>query len=192
MSGSKLTNLVLLVVLFLAIWFGVWPLLGSVNLLRAVIENRQELVDVEREAITKILSTQQELESRQEDLDKLSLAVPSERDIATPIAIFEEAAGANGLVLSGLDVIEPESDSSSRQTRTTPSALGSFTANLQLTGRYGSITSFLENIESAFPLMEISNISFKINQEFVQSSGSGAPNPVMNILLTLESYYLNK
>ncbi len=187
MSRVTIINISAYVIVFLIIWFVVWPIFADVKELRVLIQDLEIAVDQERTAIGKLEDIEEVLASYQDQVEELQLAIPSSRDIATPVAILGEASAINGLVLVSLDIIEREIDER-KASKKTDSILETFDAHIGLSGRYGSFVSFLEDIESAFPLMDISDISFKIlPDEFGETA---LINPIIDYSIILKTYYV--
>src|SRR3989344_6372790 len=90
------------VVLIAVLWFGVWPLYERVTASRAEIKNLEVSIEEEKAAMVRLEELVRRMEERKDDIAKLEAAIPGNKDLASLIAVFEEAASINGLQLKGI------------------------------------------------------------------------------------------
>ena len=113
MSNSRVTSLIIYTILLLAVWFVILPMFQDNQMLRSSISILNAEVGVARDVINEIKAQEEILSEKDEEIKKLELALPIKRELSSIIAIFEEAATFNGLVLTSLNVREEERDSNS-------------------------------------------------------------------------------
>lgn len=186
MSRTTTINLLLLIVGLALLWLLTWPLLGRTQELKATAKLKVAEIAAEREAVARLAELENKVESRKDALERLELALPAGRDIAAAVAIFEEMANVNGLVLRNVQLSEP----AATKTGSKP-MVEVLNVQLKLEGRYLALQNFLEDIETTFPLMDVVNISFLVPPKAGSSEEEEDKfiNPLLEITITLETYH---
>jgi hypothetical protein len=196
MSRSPVIPFSLFALVLVVLWFGVWGFFGNVQETRARLSMLNREIEAEEEARATLEELSREIEERRDVVDELDRAVPPERDTASLIAIFEEAASVNGLVLEGLSMNEQERERERINVpQVTESEDGtgvargpsyhSFQASLDIKGNYRSFRNFLFDLERSFPLMDVSQVSFAHEQ----GEAISLSDPTIDFSLILTSYY---
>jgi len=185
MSRSITINLLLAAIGLALLWLLTWPVFERVRELRASAKIIENEIAAEKEAITKLAELEREVGSHEDALDRLELAIPAKRDIASALAVFEEVANANGLVLNAVQFTEESQPSAKKPAVQVVNAL------LKLEGRYGSLQTFFEDVEETFPLMDVVSVSFLVPQKTGVEEEETLINPILDITLSLETYYRN-
>src|SRR3989344_3234396 len=159
---SPLIALLVIVLLIPAIWFGIFPLWQDAADTREEIARLEEVVAREREANIRLLELAKRIEEKQEEVSNLEQTVSKEKDMATLIAVYEEAASQNGLVLEG--VSPQETDEGAETLGPTGPLFDSFASQITLSGTYPAFRSFMVDVEHSFPLVDMGEIAFTLNQ----------------------------
>jgi len=182
---SPLLGLLLLALVIPAVWFGIWPLWQKISIERAQAAELEQIVEAEKAANAKLIELAGQIASRQQDVETLEKSVSVNKDDATLIAVYEEAASNNGLVLTSIDFVDDAQPASLTEGEVaTVSGLQITSSRITLEGSYTSIYSFLSDIEHSFPLVDIGEITF----EPLDEEETGDPEFTIEVLLT--SYYL--
>lgn len=184
MRSSLITALVVIIAIAIA-WLGVWPLYQDVAGSRTAVDSLEQSVQAERDANARLERLAAEITERQDAVGALEEAVSKEKDSATLIAVYEEAAVVNGLLLNSIEMHDQERGEGARPAG---SAFESVASTIELAGTYPAFASFLTDVERSFPLVDIAHTSFSLADE---SSPEGvSENPEYNFTVTLTSYHL--
>lgn len=192
MSRSTYITFAVYLAVLIVVWLGVWPLWQDIQSARASVASLQAQVAHEEDVIGRLAELEQTISQSSERIAEIEEAIPSQRHTAEVIAVFEEAATSNGLSLSNIAISNPAQRNTSRtQDESSSSVLDSFSAHLELSGRYGAFASFLDQVETSFPLLDISTVSFSIppltgSQE---ENEANLQNPVLEFSIGLQAYY---
>ena len=186
---SSLIAVLIIVITIPIIWFLVIPQWGDIGDLRARNGELEESIIEEREANIRLLELAEKIEARQEEVDNLEQTVGAERDVATLIAVYEEAASQNGLVLEGVSPVDPLEGGEGEPLGPTGPLFESFASSITLSGTYPAFRAFLVDVEHSFPLVDIGKVSFTLDQEEGQAGVIGS-NPPYAFEVLLTSYYL--
>ncbi len=186
---ASLIAILLIVLMIPAVWFGVFPLWGEITAARAAVADLHSQIALERTANERLLALAESIEAREGAVASLEQTVPKERDVATLIAVFEEAASSNGLVLEGISMTDPVQGGEIVPLGPTGDLFESIASQITLTGTYPAVRSFLVDVEHSFPLVDVGTITFQLEQEEGQQGVIGA-NPVYSFEVVLTSYYL--
>lgn len=182
-------NLILVVVL---VFILAQPLWNSVRSLKIeVVKQKQEVGRLEN-LLVKVQKLEQEYQEIGLDVEKISLALPQERDIPYLIAQFETLASSNGLLLESIKLSDP-SRNQGRKGRSEEKKEG-LTAifpylsfDLKLNGSYDGIKGYLESLENNVRLMDVKVIDF--NQEQSKEETGLASLSIFKFNLKLIVYY---
>lgn len=190
MPRVAIINLIIFLILVLIIWFGAWPGFQKMRVLNGAVDDINMKIAEEKQAIEEIKSLARSVDAKKDELEKVRIAIPPQRDTASIIAILEEAANTNGLALSSIEILDPIDQGSSRggEGQSKNTILNSFTVRSSLTGRYASFRSFLKDIEASFPLMDTSEVLFQTpkNQDL---DNIDLKDPLFDLTLSFETYY---
>lgn len=171
----------------LVVWFFVWPFWQDIQTSRTTVEALEADVAHERQVVDRLTEIEETIAANPERIAQVERAIPASRDVASTIAIFEEASSNNGLSLADVNVTPPE-ETSTRQSKQR-SVLKSVSTQLKMSGRYGAFTSFLQDIETSFPLFDISTISFSNPLRAGDEGAQQLQNPVLDFTVGLQMYY---
>ncbi len=185
MSRSAIYTLIIYLLILLGVWFIVLPMFNDNQSLRASVERLNSEVVVEEEALAEIERQAEVLLEKEKELSEVELALPSERELSSIIAIFEEASASNGLILSSLNISEIQEDPREKSR----SLLKTLTVDIDITGRYSAFESFLKDIEKSFPIMDVSKISFNTFKSVSSEDADALNNPVIEFSISIETYY---
>jgi Tfp pilus assembly protein PilO len=188
MMHSPLFIVLIFLIAVAVAWLLVWPMWQDASLARADVDRLRAVVAQEKEANERLISLASQIAEREEDIIKLEQSISNGRDVATLIAVFEEAATLNGLVLDGVAFsqsgVAPEESLAAAS-----STLDAVSAELTMAGTYPSFRTFMGDIEQSFPLLDIANISMS-HEEEGEGTAIGT-NPRFTFTVMLTSYYLS-
>lgn len=191
MSRTTIINLIIYVIIFLLLWFGTWPFFKDTRDLKKSITDIKTNITEEKQAIEELNVLKDLVEANRENIESLKLAIPASRDISALLVIFEEASAINGLLLGSIDIGEDTSNQETTKeagTKTSPVAVVNI--KLNLIGNYGQFKNFLGSVEKSLPLMDISDITFKVssNQKIGEETDDSF-NPILDFDVNLNTYY---
>ena len=189
MKKSTIINFSVYAVLLLVLWLGLRPLLADSGELKAVISALKTSVNEEKEKLNKLSSLIKEIDAKEEELKLLELAVPPQRDIASIIAILEEASVINGLSLNKIGIVDEIPTNQPGIETKSSSVLGVFKASIELSGRYSSFRGFLKDMEKTFPLLDVSEVDFEFQEVEGLEIELDLLNPQLDFNVNLETYY---
>lgn len=157
-----------LVFAFLAILFLLdWPAYNKATLLKDEVKRHQQLLAEQEELLIKVNQLKQVYESHKNEIKKVYYVLPLEKDIPNLIVQFEALASENGLILEGLDFVEPIVVKKRRvaaeeklAVQEKPKPYKQLDVSLKLSGSYQSFKSFLGALEYNVRLMDIESINF--------------------------------
>lgn len=187
MSRISIINITIWMAVFLILWFAVLPFYQDIQPLKESVAGLENSVKEEKASLILLESLKEELELREEEINKLNLAIPTQRDVATPVAVFEEASTINGLILISIDVSDLEEERGSKKLLS--SVLNALEIRIKMSGTYSSFEKFIEDVEKSFPLLEISQISFRILPAELSGQTGNLLNPSMEFDVVFETYY---
>jgi len=186
-----LISLVLSVVLILVF---VKPLWGSVRVLRTEMAKQEQRVESVEELLVKAQELEQKYQDMGGDVDKISLALPKEKDLPYLITQFETLASNNGLLLESVNFqgVEKEESVKKRERKSSEQKgiAGDFShtpIKLTLSGSYEGLKGYLESLESNVRLMDVGAISFDKEEKGEESSLIGFD--IFDFSLDIVVYY---
>lgn len=145
--------------------FFVWPaVFGSwseMQALKAAVKEREAIV-TQRDAILKEAATQyvKYSEIKKSDLATvLASFVPSKKDSAELVSAASSIAVTSGLQLKSLKVAEAATRSKSKE------AYETMSLSLELSGPYGGLRTFLNDLESYVRLLNVKKIEIRQAQQ---------------------------
>jgi len=183
-------NLILAAVL---IFVFIEPLWDSVkNLKIEIVEQEEEVKDIEA-LLTKVGELEQRYQEVGGDIEKLSLALPKERDLPYLITQFESLASNNGLLLESIGFNDPSKNTTKRGEKIEEDLEG-LTAlfpylsfDIKLNGSYQGLRGYLESLENNIRSIDVVAINFSSEQQKEESAGSSSG--IFKFNLKLVVYY---
>ena len=167
-------NIILIIVL---VFIFAKPLWNSIrNLKIEVVKQEQGIKNIE-ELLVKVQELEQKYQEAGEDIEKLSLALPKERDLPYLITQFESLASNNGLLLESIEFEDPSQQTTKRGERKDEDLKG-LTAlfpylsfKIELNGSYQGLKGYLESLEDNARSMDIVAIDFS-KEDTIEVIGS--------------------
>lgn len=140
--------------------------------------NKQKYLDDLKAIVAHIDELSSIYAAAEENLEKLSLAIPSESELPNLFIQLDNIAGRNGMAIEGIkfDIAKSAENSSE--------GVGVVKINLDIKGAYPDFKKMLADIEKNVRLMDISSIDF---------SGTGsdtAESDLIKFTVSLNTYYL--
>ena len=160
------------VVLF---WALALPLYDGVSDLDTAIKEREDLLQSRNAIITNIKNLNKEYQKRIPEIAKLSAIVPSKKSVAEVLSAIDNVSFKNGVQLFSSAIIGQKTS----DTAANPYNLLSLEMNLS--GNYPGLTSFLRSLERNLRLMDIASID--------TAAGSGNTS-TLNFVIKGNAYYL--
>lgn len=172
--------LLLILALVLIGWFLVWPAFQEVFQGREALALWQQKSVQAQESKQKLTDLEAKYETMQEEENRVLNAVPPSEDIPGLLIQMEALASQNGLILTSLNFVYPESEKGARAvlmetgdsgqapassavtlpSASLPAGVDILTLNLKLSGNYNSLKNFLKAIENNLRLTDVSTINF--------------------------------
>jgi len=200
MNQKLITNLLVFSGLFLAVWFGVWPMWSEISGIRAEIKSKQGTVNLERQVIEKLNSISQVLDAQRSNVERLEQAIPITEARPELLSIMENLASQNGLSLKNIsiDAVPEDTAAAKRSARagegvSGPVSLKKVNIDVQSSGGYSAFKSWLNAIETNLRITDISKISFNISEK-KSESGAFEPSidPIIDYNVGMTAYVLKK
>lgn len=143
---------------------------------------KQRQLEEKRLLAARIGELSEKYESAKDDLEKLSLVLPSDAQLPELIVQFETMAKTNNIFILDIDFSEIASQAPTGQVPAGPAGnLKTVKTKLSLEGTYGNLKRLLNDIESNVRLMDVSDITF---------SGIDSESGVIKFSFEIKSYYL--
>lgn len=143
-------------------WVFIIPGYEMQTYLRTSIEIRSSVLSTKSELIKKVADLNVEYLEKFNELKRLSLVVPSEKNIAEVITSIEDISSQNGINVSELTIVESEEIGKVVN-------YGSLGISIGFSGSYDAILSFLGNIEKHIRLIDVTSLGLSVKSE--ESSG---------------------
>ena len=200
MNQKLITNLLVFSGLFLAVWFGVWPMWSEISGIRAEIKSKQGTVNLERQVIEKLNSISQVLDAQRSNVERLEQAIPITEARPELLSIMENLASQNGLSLKNISIAAvPEDTAAAKRSARAgegvsgPVSLKKVNIDVQSSGGYSAFKSWLNAIETNLRITDISKISFNISEK-KSESGAFEPSidPIIDYNVGMTAYVLKK
>lgn len=153
MQKPILTIIILCSFLILGIAFLWLPLWRDFRQARLSIRESQEQLQNKEEYFSKLESLDQELRSRQEEMAKVTAALPSSQNSYDIVVFIEKTASRNGLVVQKMEL-----GAASRVEE--GSEIFKTAVDFSLLGPYPAFRSFLAELEKTSRLIEVETIIF--------------------------------
>jgi Tfp pilus assembly protein PilO len=142
---------------------------GDTNL-KIKIKNTD--IDNQQKYFSQVRETSEKLKNYEEELRKISYALPKEPSLPEVLEFLTQASSQNGMTFKKLTssaVVLPKtatkiSDSSSASESETPPRLKEISVEFEVSGDYSSLKNFVITLEKNARLIEIESISFSSRQ----------------------------
>ncbi len=200
MNKKLITNLLILSILFLAVWFGVWPMWSEISAMRTEVKSKEGTLNLEKQVIEKLNSISQVLDSQKSSVERLEQAIPNTEARPELLSIMENLASQNGLSLKNVNIdVAPENTAATNRTARAKEA-GSGTVSLKIvkvdikaSGNYSAFKSWLNAVEANLRITDVSKISFSILEK-KSESGAFESNidPIIDYSVGMTAYVLKK
>jgi len=146
-----------LFVILLVIFFLVMPEYGTFVRLQTELGEKIAQYDAQAGYYSAIAKTYEELQARQDDVNKIDDALPQDPALGKLIYFLQETAKENGLTVK--DVFLSKLSTSNIQVSATNS-VKDLVLSMDLSGDYPSLLNFIFFLEKSSRIFEISSISF--------------------------------
>ena len=183
-------NIVLIIVL---VFIFAKPLWDSVrNLKIKYAEQEQEVKNIEA-LLVKVQELEQKYHEVGKDVEKLSLALPKEKDLPYLIIQFESLASNNGLLLESIEFEDPSQNTTKRGEREDEDREGLtalfpyLSVNIKLNGSYEGLKGYLESLGDNIRSMDVVDIDF--SKEGQKEEVAGSDLDIFKFNLELVVYY---
>ncbi len=154
------------------------------------LPNYQKVKELEIDVLTKekeltkmenyfrdIVETYKKLIAKEDVLEKVNTALPSEPPLDSLIYYFEEESTRNGLILSSINLRGVSSGVVGNQ----------ITFSLEVNGSYSAFRNFLESIEKSSKIIDVENISFSSSRD-ISEEENGFTGQIHNFGLNIKTY----
>ena len=155
------------------------PLYDRVVVFRASIAEKEKIIEELNYLIQKIDQWRNQISDRETDIEKLNLALPSEKAIPDFIVSLRSLAGSSGMILNDIKIQEDRKVSITSN----ENDIGAFNAILDINGTYPAFKSLLSGLEKNIRVADIQSINF---EPTLESNAS-----VLNFTINLKVYYNN-
>lgn len=165
---------VIIALALLTFWVLVMPERKKIGEFNDAIQLRQTDLD-DRVAIDKkIRDINKRAEDRAIEIKNLGLIVPSKKDVAELISAMDRIATISGMQLAQIN-IQPQPD-------TPNDPFNGLTVTADVSGEFGSIKNFLENLEQNIRLLDVDSVQLAPTSETLTS--------VLNVSIQARAYFL--
>ena len=162
----------------LTFWVFILPGYEMQSYLKSSIEVRSSALDSKSKLIQKVADLNKEYQSKFNELKRLSLVIPSEKNIAEIITSIEDISSQSGINLSDFTI-----SGGSNSSNTKP--YGVVSLGLSFSGNYESVLNLLAHIERHIRLIDATSLS--VNVKVAASTESQI---VLEASLKANMYYL--
>lgn len=149
--SSKDKNLLGAIVLSIAaflLFYLTMPSYDKIREFKTAINEREGLIEFRSKAIDNIDKLKNDYNTHKEQIDKISIIIPSQKRIPELVSAIENMAGSTGLALTTLNIADHSNTETDKQVKT-------LTVNAKLTGTYNSYRNFLTSAETNQRLIDI-------------------------------------
>ncbi len=174
MNKKPVIILISLLVIILLVFAFIEPLWGSIKGLRLDKTKQNQEIEKIEELLIKVSKLEQEYQELNDDAEKISLALPKEKDLAYLLTQFETLASSNGLLLESIkfeeDIKQAAERGSSRKSSQKSIEPGIFidapslSLQVRLSGSYEGFKGYLSFLEDNVRLMDVQSISFTVQK----------------------------
>ena len=157
----------------------IFPLRDPIVALQASIVEKEEIISELKHLITKIDQWHNQINDREADIEKLNLALPSEKAIPDFIVSLRSLTGSSGMILNDIKIQEDKKVS----VTSNKNEVEVFNVILDINGTYPAFKSLLSGLEKNIRVADIQSINF---EPTLESNAS-----VLNFTINLKVYYNN-
>ena len=158
----------------LTFWVLVMPEHRKISEFEAAIQLREAELNERSEIAKKIKEITKKSQDRAIEISNLALIVPSKKDVAELISAIDRISTISGMQLAQIN-IQPQPD-----TPTDP--FNGMTVNADVSGEFGSVRTFLENLEQNIRLLDVETVQL--------SPSSEASTSALKMSIQAKSYFL--
>jgi len=188
-----ITIAICLFLTLLLTYFLLMPEYNTFKNLRLELGKKRAEYNAEYQYFSEIANLYSELQSREEDIQRVDDALPVGSNFGNLVYYFQNQASADGLTVKSLFLSKSSSTDAKTSAKNKKSDQGQGAMNdiifsLNLMGSYSSLENFIVSLEKSARLFEVTNISFgsaptSSNAEQEQQSQTNQTyNFVLNIL----------
>ncbi|MDP3991240.1 MAG: type 4a pilus biogenesis protein PilO [Candidatus Nealsonbacteria bacterium] len=141
-----------------------WPKYQSFQGLRDDIKEKQADLESKEQYFSQIKEISRQLEEYQDELTKVSSALPKKPSLPSLFNFFQTSASESGLILKNINL------GGVKTPKKQENSLKEISLGLELLGSYKSFKSFLETIEGSSRMIEIENLSLAPPTETQESN----------------------
>jgi Tfp pilus assembly protein PilO len=167
MNKKIIVTLINLLVSVILVFVFINPLWASIKTLKTGIAKQEQEVKKVEELVAKIQKLKQAYQEIGGDIEKISLALPSEEDLPYLITQFESLASSNGLLLESVKFTNKETKKKSSrkaeqldQSQEVSSSFSRSSFEIRLNGSYEGLKGYLRALENNVRLMDVEVIDF--------------------------------
>jgi Tfp pilus assembly protein PilO len=155
-------GLILLAALGIAV---VFPKYQNLSLLQSKVEEKEAILQSEKEYFSSIGDVSEKLKGYEEGLSKINSALATEPGLPDLLNFLQTAASENGLVLKKIAPTLPSSLKEELVRQGWSPEIKETGVNLTVAGYYPSFKSFLSALEKTARMIELESISFSASEE---------------------------
>lgn len=157
-------TIAILIAIVLVVKFLIMPAYEDVSSLRAVRDEKKDIIIELGNFIKKIAEWRDNFAKFEEGRAKMNLALPSGEDFPNLIVSLENLAGSSGVILGSIDFGAAVRGRSIAAKSDEVNALAS-DLTIQVSGTYEAFKAFLDKVESNARVVDIQSISFSSNTD---------------------------
>ena len=143
-----------LFIILLLVFFLVMPEYRTFGKLQTELGEKKAEFNAKYDYYAAITKTHYDLQSRQDDVDKIDNALPQNSDLGQVVYFLQKTAKDNGLIMKDLFL------SKSSLSNVQSNSIKDIIFSIDLSGDYISLEGFIRSLEKSARLFEITNISF--------------------------------
>lgn len=151
--------------------FFVIPLYEDINLMKAHIGEKKDVVFKLKKLVEKIERWQIVLAEEKDNIDRIDLSLPQNKDLSNLIVSLENLGSASGISLQSVDVKSASKRRSLRSGDGAQKGFNSIDLVLELNGSYPAFKVFLSKLESNIRIFDVKSISFGAIEDESNISG---------------------
>lgn len=178
---KNLIGAVLIAIAVFLFWVLILPDYYEEAYLKSAAESRLIDFETKRDVISKVEKLDKEYQSRYAELKRLSMVIPTEKNIEEMITMFEKIFSVAGVPLTGMSLAADEEKPG--QTHSSINVDFSFNTS------YDSAINFLGILEKSLRLIDVGNLSIITEKDELADKDES---PVLKVSFRARSYFLNK
>lgn len=148
-------------IIFLVVYFFVYPAVLEVKNTQKEILVLQKTLDQNQETLAKFKEVSEKYKAKQGEFQKISQILSPEPDIIFQLIQFETLANKNGMVMDNISFENIQT--------TEDGKIGVLPINLQVSGDYFAFQNYLEDLAKNLNLIDVESISFQPIQESTET-----------------------